>query len=170
MMRKASVPNGFGGTHSRIHDATKPIPTKSGGEITTGSSWGSPGLFREQLESPWPAKCKGRLARTNKKTAKIKTENRKVKIQHKKYQTRKRPLRFGPTLRFRELLEQSGAPSGSTKLTPLRQSFNGKGRNQEEIRKHQKTKTENSKHVKHHYSLAGNGAQGRLFPKSLGPV
>ena len=113
MMRKASVPNGFGGAHSRIHDATKPIPNKSGGEITTGSSWGSPGLFREQLESPWPAKCKGRLARTNQKAAQIKIENRKVKIQNTKYQKRKRPLRFGLKLRFWELLGQSGAVPGA---------------------------------------------------------
>ena len=77
---------------------------------------------------------------------------------------------LGPKLRFRELLGQSGAPSGSTKLTPLRQSFNGKGRKQQEISKHKKFKTEKSKHVKHHYSLAGNGAQGRLFRKSLGAL
>jgi hypothetical protein len=64
MMRKASVPNGFGGTHSRIHDATKPIPTKSGGEITTGvllgRSWGplggllgSPRDFLVLLGASW---------------------------------------------------------------------------------------------------------------------
>jgi hypothetical protein len=74
-----------------------------------GSSWGGLGLFREQLESPWLAKCKGRLARTNQTLAKRRIQNKKRKTQNKKYQRRNTPLSFGLELRFWKLLGLFGA-------------------------------------------------------------
>ena len=115
-----------------------------------GSSLGKLGVFWEQLESLWVANFQGISQKTTRKPTKTK------KTQIEKLKNAKDHYGWACNGDFGQLC----GTFWNTSLTPVRQSFNGKGNKLEEISKNQKSKSEKSKIEKHYCGWAGNGDLG----------